>query len=67
MSDLEQIPEVRALRGGSGLIRIPNQLDIPVTDRVLRLIDSPCLPTPDQDQPIGRRQPGLPSCQPSSI
>ncbi|MEL7498374.1 MAG: HD domain-containing protein [Planctomycetota bacterium] len=40
---LEKLPELRALHGGSessSLIRIPNQVDVPVTPRVLRLIDT---------------------------
>lgn len=37
---IERIQEVEALRHGGSLIRIPNQVDIPITDRVRRLIDS---------------------------
>lgn len=35
------IPEVQLLDGPSQLIRIPNQLDVPVTERLMRLIDTP--------------------------
>ena len=35
------IPELSALDGQSGLIRIPNQIDVPVTARVVRLVDTP--------------------------
>lgn len=41
MNSILEIPEIKALDGPSGLIRIPNQIDVPVTDRVLRLIDTP--------------------------
>lgn len=41
MSTLFEIPEIVALEGSAGLIRIPNQIDVPVTPRVLRLIDTP--------------------------
>lgn len=37
---IDNLPEIQALRGGGSLIRIPNQIDVPVTSRVLRLIDS---------------------------
>lgn len=36
-----QIPELAAMRGSSGLIRIPPELDVPITPRVRRLIDTP--------------------------
>ncbi len=35
------LPEIAALRSGSGLIRIPPELDVPITPRVRRLIDTP--------------------------
>ncbi len=41
MNSLLAIPELQALGGTRGLIRIPDQLDVPVTDRVTRLIDTP--------------------------
>jgi HD superfamily phosphohydrolase len=41
MSNLFEIPEIVALEGSGGLIRIPNQIDVPVTPRILRLIDTP--------------------------
>ncbi len=41
MTSILEIPEIKALDGPSDLIRIPNQIDVPVTDRVLRLIDTP--------------------------
>ncbi len=41
MNPILAIPEIRALDDGSSLIRIPDQMDIPVTDRVLRLLDTP--------------------------
>jgi len=38
---MRNIPELTALRSSRGLIRIPPELDIPVTPRVQRLIDTP--------------------------
>ena len=35
------LPEIAALRSGSGLVRIPPELDVPITPRVRRLIDTP--------------------------
>jgi hypothetical protein len=40
MHPLLDVPEIAALHGNGGLIRIPNQIDVPVTRRVLRIIDS---------------------------
>jgi HD superfamily phosphohydrolase len=40
MNSILEIPEVRALDGPSGLIRIPNQIDVPVTTRIMRLVDT---------------------------
>lgn len=37
---IDQLPELQSLRAGGSLIRIPDQIDIPITDRVRRLIDS---------------------------
>ena len=36
---IQDLPEVRALLGSDSLVRIPDQIDVPVTDRVRRLID----------------------------
>ena len=41
MPSLREIPEVAALRSGRGLIRIPPELDVPLTPRVQQLIDTP--------------------------
>ncbi len=41
MKSILEIPEVKAIEGPSGLVRIPNQIDVPITPRVLRLIDAP--------------------------
>lgn len=41
MSALRQIPEIAALRNGQGLVRIPPELDVPLTHRVKQLIDTP--------------------------
>ncbi len=41
MNSLRQIPELLAMEGAGGLIRIPNQIDVPVSARVLRIIDTP--------------------------
>ena len=41
MSSLLDIPEIRGLDGWSDLIRIPNQIDVPVTPRIKNLIDTP--------------------------
>lgn len=35
------IPEVQSLEVSSGLLRIPSQIDVPVTPRVIRIIDTP--------------------------
>ena len=40
MNHILEIPEVRSLSGGSGLVRIPPDVDIPLTDRVRRIIDT---------------------------
>ena len=40
MQHLLSIPEIHALDGPADLIRIPNQVDVPVTDRVMALIDT---------------------------
>ena len=41
MTSILEIPEIAALDGPASLIRIPNQVDVPVTPRLMRLIDSP--------------------------
>ncbi len=41
MEHLLSIPEIRALDGPADLIRIPDQIDVPVTGRVMALIDTP--------------------------
>ena len=41
MHELLSIPEVQALEDSSSLLRIPNQIDVPVTKRIIRLIDTP--------------------------
>ncbi|MFO0925130.1 MAG: HD domain-containing protein, partial [Pirellulales bacterium] len=38
--DLKEIPEVAALDRGRALIRIPPETDIPVTPRVLRILET---------------------------
>lgn len=40
MSALRDIPEVAGLDGGASLVRIPPELDVPVTDRVRRILDA---------------------------
>ena len=40
MSDIRDIPEIVGLDARSGLIRIPPELDVPVTDRVRQIIDT---------------------------
>ena len=40
ISPLQSIPELQAMNKRSSLIRIPDQIDVPVTPRVTRLIDS---------------------------
>lgn len=37
----DEIPELRALQGGQGLVRIPHETDVPLTPRVRTLIDCP--------------------------
>ncbi len=41
MPSLREIPEIAALRSSRGLVRIPPDLDVPLTDRAQRLIDTP--------------------------
>jgi uncharacterized protein len=41
VSTLREIPEIAALRNGQGLVRIPPELDVPLTHRVKQLIDTP--------------------------
>jgi HD superfamily phosphohydrolase len=41
MPTIRDIPEIAALDGGRGLIRIPPELDVPLTPRVRHLIDAP--------------------------
>ena len=40
MSTLHDIPEIGRLRGVGGLVRIPPGVDVPLTERVRRLIDT---------------------------
>ena len=40
MEQLLSIPEIRALDGPANLIRIPDQIDVPVTKRVMALVDT---------------------------
>lgn len=39
-SDIREIPEVAGLDIGRGLVRIPPEIDVPLTDRVRAIIDS---------------------------
>lgn len=39
-SSIRELPEVAALDGSRALVRIPPELDVPLTDRVRRLIDT---------------------------
>jgi HD superfamily phosphohydrolase len=41
MTSLREIPEIQGLDSCRGLIRIPPELDVPLTPRVRRLIDAP--------------------------
>ena len=41
MNELLLIPELQSLDRSSGLLRIPSQTDVPVTPRIMRIIDSP--------------------------
>lgn len=41
MGSVLDIPEIRGLDGRSDLIRIPSQIDVPVTARIKNLIDAP--------------------------
>jgi len=40
MSDLRNIPEVAALDARQGMVRIPPEVDVPMTDRVRQIIDT---------------------------
>ena len=41
MNEFLSIPEVQSLEVSDGLLRIPRQIDVPVTPRVTRIIDTP--------------------------
>ncbi len=41
MNSIRDIPEVAGLDGQCGLVRIPPELDVPLTDRVRALVDAP--------------------------
>lgn len=41
MSAIQQIPELQSLNGLDSVIRIPNEIDVPLTPRVKKLIDTP--------------------------
>lgn len=41
MKSLEKIPEIAALASPTSLVRLPEQIDVPVTKRLTRLIDTP--------------------------
>jgi HD superfamily phosphohydrolase len=41
MNSLAQVPEIAALASPPSLIRLPEQIDVPVTQRITRLIDTP--------------------------
>jgi HD superfamily phosphohydrolase len=40
MTGIADIPEIRALNSRTSLIRIPEEINVPITDRVRRLIDT---------------------------
>lgn len=40
MNEIAGLPELRALEHSGHLIRLTDQMDVPVTDRVMRLVDS---------------------------
>lgn len=40
MNQLRQIPELVALRTGQAIVRIPPEIDVPLTARIRRLVDS---------------------------
>ncbi|MCA9269715.1 MAG: HD domain-containing protein, partial [Planctomycetales bacterium] len=40
MASLFDIPEIKSLDGGQGVIRIPHEVDVPLTPRVRQLIDT---------------------------
>ena len=39
-SQLSDIPELRALDSGTGLLRIPQEIDVPMTERVRQIVDT---------------------------
>src|ERR1051325_3483203 len=39
MNSIAELPEVVGLDGRAGMVRIPSELDVPLTDRVRALID----------------------------
>jgi HD superfamily phosphohydrolase len=41
VSQLRDIPEIAALRSGGSIVRIPPELDVPLTDRVRQFVDTP--------------------------
>jgi HD superfamily phosphohydrolase len=40
MNEIQNIPELRAVDQSPNLIRIPNQIDVPVTPRIMRIVDT---------------------------
>ena len=40
MNGLRDLPEIAGLDGGQGMLRIPSELDVPLTERVRALIDT---------------------------
>jgi uncharacterized protein len=53
VTSLYEIPELAAWRRGGGLIRIPPGVDVPLTDRVRKLIDTPAFRRLSQISQLG--------------
>ena len=41
MKSLDTIPEIAALASPNSLVRLPDQINVPVTPRITRLMDTP--------------------------
>ena len=39
MNEIADLPEIAGLDGRAGVVRIPSELDVPLTDRVRALVD----------------------------
>ena len=67
MTAIFEIPEVAALDARRALVRIPPELDVPLTARVRQLIDYGRFPPAGADQPVGPGVAGLSGGHPHAV